>query len=177
MSIINDILDFSKVESGKMELEQIGFNLYTSVGETMKTLASRAHEKGLELAYQIGSDVPPRLLGDPGRLRQILVNLVGNAIKFTAHGEVLVEVNMQSERQNRVELHFKVTDTGIGIPPEKHGLLFHAFSQADNSTTRKYGGTGLGLAISASLVEPDGRKNMAGERGRQGQRISVYVVF
>ncbi len=95
LSIINDILDFSKVESGKLELEQIAFNLYTCVGETMKTLAVRAHEKGLELAYEIGADVPPQLLGDPGRLRQILVNLVGNAIKFTDQGEVLVEVTQE----------------------------------------------------------------------------------
>ncbi len=152
LSIINDILDFSKVESGKMELEQIVFNLYTCVGETMKTLAARAHEKGLELAYEIGADVPQQLRGDPGRLRQILVNLVGNAIKFTDRGEVLVEVTRKSEHHGKVEIHFKVQDTGIGIPEEKHRLLFQAFSQADNSTTRKYGGTGLGLAISASLV-------------------------
>jgi two-component system, sensor histidine kinase and response regulator len=152
LAIINDILDFSKVESGKLELEEIGFNLYTCVGETVKTLASRAHEKGLELAYEIGADVPQQLLGDPGCLRQILVNLVGNAIKFTEKGEVLVEVTRKSEHHNKVEVQFKVRDTGIGIPPEKHKLLFRAFSQADNSTTRKYGGTGLGLAISASLV-------------------------
>jgi two-component system, sensor histidine kinase and response regulator len=152
LSIINDILDFSKVESGKLELEEIGFNLHTCVGETVKTLASRAHEKGLELAYEIGPDVPQQLLGDPGRLRQILVNLVGNAIKFTEKGEVLVEVTRNSEHHAKVELHFKVVDSGIGIPGEKHQLLFRAFSQADNSTTRKYGGTGLGLAISASLV-------------------------
>jgi two-component system, sensor histidine kinase and response regulator len=152
LSIINDILDFSKVESGKLELEHIGFNLFTCVGETMKTLASRAHEKGLELACEIGADVPQQLLGDPGRLRQILVNLVGNAIKFTEKGEVLIEVTRKSDHHARVEVEFKVMDTGIGIAQEKHRLLFRAFSQADSSTTRKYGGTGLGLAISASLV-------------------------
>jgi len=153
LSVINDILDFSKVESGKLDLEKIEFNLYDCVGETMKTLALRAHQKGLELAYDADPEVPSQLLGDPGRLRQILVNLVGNAIKFTQHGEVLVTIESGSQDARGMELHFKVKDTGIGIPPEKHALLFKAFSQADSSTTRKYGGTGLGLAISARLVE------------------------
>jgi two-component system, sensor histidine kinase and response regulator len=153
LSVINDILDFSKVESGKLDLEMIAFNLYDCVGETMKTLALRAHQKGLELAYDSDPEVPSRLLGDPGRLRQILVNLVGNAIKFTQHGEVLVTIASDSQDARSVQLHFKVKDTGIGIPAEKQGLLFKAFSQADSSTTRKYGGTGLGLAISARLVE------------------------
>jgi two-component system, sensor histidine kinase and response regulator len=153
LTVINDILDFSKVESGKLELEKIGFNLYDCVGDTIKTLALRAHEKGLELAYDMGPDVPSQLIGDPGRLRQVLLNLIGNAIKFTEKGEVLVEIAKQSEQDAQVELHFKVTDTGIGIPAEQHQLLFHAFTQADSSTTRKYGGTGLGLAISARLVE------------------------
>jgi two-component system, sensor histidine kinase and response regulator len=153
LSVINDILDFSKVESGKLDLEMIAFNLYDCVGETMKTLALRAHQKGLELAYDSDPEVPSRLLGDPGRLRQILVNLVGNAIKFTQHGEVLVTIASDSQDAQSVQLHFKVKDTGIGIPAEKQGLLFKAFSQADSSTTRKYGGTGLGLAISARLVE------------------------
>jgi two-component system, sensor histidine kinase and response regulator len=153
LSVINDILDFSKVESGKLDLEVIEFNLYDCVGETMKTLALRAHQKHLELAYDADPEVPSQLLGDPGRLRQILVNLVGNAIKFTQHGEVLVTIEKGSHDDRGVELHFKVKDTGIGIPPEKQGLLFKAFSQADSSTTRKYGGTGLGLAISLRLVE------------------------
>ncbi len=153
LSVINDILDFSKVESGKLDLEMIAFNLYDCVGETMKTLALRAHQKGLELAYDADPEVPSQLLGDPGRLRQILVNLVGNAIKFTQHGEVLVTIESESQDTRGVQLHFKVKDTGIGIPLEKQGLLFKAFSQADSSTTRKYGGTGLGLAISARLVE------------------------
>jgi signal transduction histidine kinase/DNA-binding response OmpR family regulator len=153
LSVINDILDFSKVESGKLDLETIEFNLYNCVGETMKTLALRAHQKGLELAYDADPEVPPQLVGDPGRLRQILVNLVGNAIKFTQHGEVLVAIESSTRDALGLELHFKVKDTGIGISLEKQGLLFKAFSQADSSTTRKYGGTGLGLAISASLVE------------------------
>jgi two-component system, sensor histidine kinase and response regulator len=153
LSVINDILDFSKVEAGKLDLETIEFNLYDCVGETMKTLALRAHQKGLELAYDAAPEVPPQLRGDPGRLRQILINLVGNAIKFTQHGEVLVTVESRSQDAREVELHFKVKDTGIGIPAEKHGLMFKAFSQGDSSTTRKYGGTGLGLAISSRLVE------------------------
>ena len=153
LSVINDILDFSKVESGKLDLEMIEFNLYDCVGETMKTLALRAHQKQLELAYDADPEVPSQLLGDPGRLRQVLVNLVGNAIKFTQHGEVLVTIERVSQDAGNVELHFKVKDTGIGIPPEKQRLLFKAFSQADSSTTRKYGGTGLGLAISVRLAE------------------------
>src|SRR5579864_5529589 len=155
LSVINDILDFSKVESGKLDLEMIPFNLYDCVGETMKTLALRAHQKHLELAYDADPEVPSQLLGDPGRLRQILVNLVGNAIKFTPHGEVLVTIENSQDAQDakNVELHFSVKDTGIGIPAEKQKLLFQAFSQADSSTTRKYGGTGLGLAISARLVQ------------------------
>ncbi len=151
--VINDVLDFSKVESGKLDLETIEFNLYDCVGETMKALALRAHQKGLELVYDANPEVPAQLLGDPGRLRQILVNLVGNAIKFTQQGEVLVTIERLSQDTGGVELHFKVKDSGIGIPTEKQGLLFKAFSQADSSTTRKYGGTGLGLAISARLVE------------------------
>ena len=151
--VINDILDFSKVESGKLDLETIEFDLYDCVGETMKALALRAHQKGLELAYDADPEVPSQLVGDPGRLRQVLVNLVGNAIKFTQQGEVLVTFKRLSQDAEGMELHFQVKDTGIGISPEKHGLLFQAFSQADSSTTRKYGGTGLGLAISARLVE------------------------
>jgi signal transduction histidine kinase/CheY-like chemotaxis protein len=153
LSVINDILDFSKVEAGKLDLENIDFNLYDCVGETIKTLALRAHQKGLELAYDAHPDVPAHLCGDPGRLRQILVNLVGNAIKFTDRGEVVVTIENHSQVDSGVELHFKVKDTGIGISADKQGLLFKAFSQADSSTTRKYGGTGLGLAISARLVE------------------------
>jgi signal transduction histidine kinase/DNA-binding response OmpR family regulator/HPt (histidine-containing phosphotransfer) domain-containing protein len=153
LSVIGDILDFSKVESGKLDLEMIEFDLYNCVGETMKTMALRAHQQGLELAYEVDPGVPSRLVGDPGRLRQILVNLVGNAIKFTKDGEVLVAIERLAQSAGEVELHFRVKDTGIGIPAEKHRLLFSAFSQADSSTTRKYGGSGLGLAISARLVE------------------------
>ena len=153
LAIINDILDFSKVESGKLELENIEFNLCSCVGETIRTLALRAHQKGLELAFDIAPDVPAQFTGDPGRLRQILVNLVGNAIKFTERGEVLVAIDANLQDEEAAELHFKVKDTGIGIAKEKQDFLFQAFTQADSSTTRKYGGTGLGLAISSRRVK------------------------
>src|ERR1700733_8380038 len=177
LSVINDILDFSKVESGKLDLEMIGFNLYDCVGETMKTLALRAHQKGLELAYDADPEVPSQLVGDPGRLRQILINLIGNAIKFTQHGEVLVTIERLSQDAGGVELHFKVKDTGIGIPPEKQGLLFKAFSQADSSTTRKYGGTGLGLAISTRLVELMGGKIWLESTAGQGSTFHFRARF
>jgi two-component system, sensor histidine kinase and response regulator len=177
LSVINDILDFSKVESGKLDLEMIEFNLYDCVGETMKTLALRAHQKELELAYDADPEVPSHLLGDPGRLRQILVNLVGNAIKFTQQGEVLATIEKVSQSAGRVELHFKVKDTGIGIPLEKQGLLFKAFSQADSSTTRKYGGTGLGLAISVRLVELMGGKMWVDSGEGQGSTFHFTASF
>jgi PAS domain S-box-containing protein len=153
LTLINDILDFSKIEAGKLGLDLIDFNLHDTLANTMKTLAPRASGKGLELVYQTPPRLPRDLVGDPGRLRQILVNLVGNAIKFTERGEVVVHVETQSQTEDGVELHFAVTDTGIGIPREKQELIFAAFAQADNSTTRKYGGTGLGLAITSQLVK------------------------
>lgn len=151
--VINDILDFSKIEAGKMEIEAIPFDLYDCAGQVMKTLAVRAHQKGLELAFKIGGMVPRWVVGDPGRLRQILINLVGNSIKFTDHGEVLVRIESASTAAGLSDISFDVSDTGIGIPPDKQKILFRAFSQADTSHTRKYGGTGLGLAITARLVE------------------------
>ena len=153
LSLINDILDFSKIEAGKLDLDPIDFDPRESLGDAMKTLAHRAHAKGLELAYHVPPGVPETLIGDPGRLRQILVNLTGNAIKFTEHGEVVVDVEIVSRTETDVELHFTVSDTGIGIPPERQAAVFEAFTQADNSTTRQYGGTGLGLAISTQLVQ------------------------
>ncbi len=152
LTLINDILDFSKIEAGKLDLEPIPFDLRDSLGETVKTLALRAHAKGLELFADIHRDVPPVLIGDPGRLRQILVNLTGNAIKFTEAGEVVVGVAVESQTEESALLHFSVRDTGIGIPPDRQQKIFEAFSQADSSTTRKYGGTGLGLSISTRLV-------------------------
>jgi len=163
LTILNDILDFSKIEAGKLELEPVPFTLRENLDTTLKTLALRAHQKGLELASYVHSDVPDALVGDPGRLRQIIVNLVGNAIKFTDHGEVVVEVRSHQEtglqdfasetgEESAIVLHVSVRDTGIGIPEEKHRLIFEPFTQADGSTTRKHGGTGLGLAIASQLV-------------------------
>jgi len=151
-TLLNDILDYSKIEAGKLDLEAIDFNLRDSLGDTLKTLALRAHEKGLELTYHIPPDVPEGLVGDPGRLRQIVVNLIGNAIKFTEQGEIVLEVVLESQTEEEVSLHFAVRDTGIGIPPEKQEVIFESFAQADGSTTRRYGGTGLGLTISSQLV-------------------------
>ncbi|MGC8834723.1 MAG: CHASE4 domain-containing protein, partial [Armatimonadota bacterium] len=153
LALLNDILDFSKIEARKLELETVDFSLRDSLSETLKVLAMRAHEKGLELACHIPPDVPDALVGDPGRLRQVIVNLVGNAIKFTERGEVVVRIKTEALTDSEVVLHFAVADTGIGIPKEKQSVIFEAFSQVDSSTTRKYGGTGLGLAISSRLVE------------------------
>jgi CheY-like chemotaxis protein len=152
LSIINDILDFSKIEAGKLDLEAIPFDLRESLGETIKSLGFRAHQKGLELIYEVARDVPEALLGDPGRIRQILINLVGNAIKFTDHSEVLVTVSEERREAGTTCLHFAVKDTGVGVPADKQDTIFEAFSQADGSMARKYGGTGLGLAICTRLV-------------------------
>ena len=143
---------FLQIEAGKLELDPIEFNLQDCVSETMRALAFRAHQKGLELVYQVSPDIPAYVVGDPGRLCQILVNLVGNSIKFTEKGEVVVQSKCGSRSDHELELHFTVADTGIGIPADKHSLIFEAFAQADGSTTRNYGGTGLGLAISSQLA-------------------------
>ena len=171
LSILNDLLDFSKIEAGKLELDPADFSLRAALGDTLRTLAMRAHKKGLELVSHVQPDVPDALVGDAGRLRQVLLNLVGNAIKFTEVGEVVVRVSVdketgrQGDKETRsatssvslspclpVSLSFAVSDTGIGIPPEKQEKIFRAFEQEDTSTTRKYGGTGLGLTIAARLV-------------------------
>jgi PAS domain S-box-containing protein len=152
LRLLNDILDFSKIEAGKLELESLPFNLSECVGKTTQTLAVRAAEKGLELACRIAPELPECFIGDPGRVRQMIVNLVGNAIKFTEKGEVVVEVTEVSRANRHIRLHFSVKDTGIGIPPDKQQAVFEAFTQADASTTRRFGGTGLGLAISSQLV-------------------------
>ena len=152
LHLINDILDFSKIEAGKMELEHIAFDLREVVGDATRVLALRAAQKGLELVFHVEADVPPLLAGDPGRLRQIIINLIGNAIKFTERGEVLVDVRLEEMTADTVRLHCAVADTGIGIPPDKQQRIFESFSQADRSTTRRFGGTGLGLAISSKLV-------------------------
>ena len=152
LRLLNDILDFSKIEAGKLELECIPFELRDVLGDTLQALTTRAVQKNLELACHIPVDVPDYLMGDPGRLRQIIVNLVGNAIKFTDDGEVLVDVQLESRSDEAAVLHVKVRDTGIGIPLAQQAKMFQAFTQADSSTSRRYGGTGLGLAISAQLV-------------------------
>ncbi len=158
LTLLNDILDISKIEAGRLELEPIEFSLRSSISEILKTLAVRAHAKGLELIYHVEPAVPDSLVGDAGRLRQIVVNLVGNAIKFTERGEVALHVKLEAQRDGDVRLLFDVSDTGIGIPAEKQTRIFGAFFQADSSMTRKYGGTGLGLAISSRLVTMmDGR--------------------
>jgi len=153
LRLLNDILDFSKVEAGKLDLCPVEFRLRDNLGDTLKVLAWRAHQKGLELAYDVKPDVPDAVVGDSDRLRQIIVNLVGNAIKFTGTGEVVVHVETESQTDESVSMHFAVRDTGIGILKDKQGLIFEAFTQADGTTTRRYGGTGLGLAISSRLVE------------------------
>lgn len=156
LALINDILDFSKIEAGKIELDETPFEIRDSLGDTMKALALRTRNKPVEMVCHISSEVPKILLGDPYRLRQIITNLVGNAVKFTSEGEILVDVAVQSTEKDQVTLHIQVKDTGLGIPPEKVKTVFESFSQVDASTTRKYGGTGLGLTITSKLVEEMG---------------------
>ena len=153
LSIINDILDFSKIEAGKLGMEAIPFDLRESLGETMKALSFRAHQKGLEIIYEIAPDVPEALVGDPSRIRQIIVNLVGNSIKFTEYGEIFVSVDQEFGSSEVTRLHFAIRDTGVGIAVDKQNKIFEAFSQADGSMSRKYGGTGLGLTICTRLVK------------------------
>jgi PAS domain S-box-containing protein len=168
LNIINDILDFSKIEAGHMELENIPFDLNSVIEEVMNLFSSRAYEKNLELLYHVESNEVFHLSGDVTRLRQVFVNLIGNAIKFTEKGEVLISVRKIRESDNRLNLCFEVKDTGIGIPEEKLDRLFKPFSQIDNTTTRKYGGTGLGLAISTRLVELMGGKLEAESKSGEG---------
>ncbi len=136
LSVINDILDFSKIEAGKLQLDPIEFNLHDLISETVRGLALHVHQKGLELACSIEPDVPVTVVGDPGRLRQTLINLMANAVKFTEHGEVLVSAIVASRSEQEVKLQFSIADSGIGIAPEKHSLIFEAFAQVDSSTTR-----------------------------------------
>ena len=153
LALLNDILDFSKIEAGKLDISPVDFRLRDCVADALHMLAARADEKGLDLLCRVAPEVPEELVGDPDRLRQIVLNLVGNAIKFTARGEVAIEIAIEPGAGEGVVLHFRVADTGVGIPPEKQKTVFEAFEQADASTTRKYGGTGLGLAISTRLVQ------------------------
>jgi two-component system sensor histidine kinase/response regulator len=177
LTVINDILDFSKIEAGKIDLETVDFNLRDCLEATLKTLALRCDEKGLELLCDIARDVPEIVEGDSGRLRQVLVNLVGNAIKFTAEGEICLKVELRAEDGGKGLLHFIVSDTGIGISPEKQELIFDPFSQADTSTTRKYGGTGLGLTISSRLVAMMGGNIWLESQLGQGTQFHFTVQF
>jgi two-component system sensor histidine kinase/response regulator len=177
LEIVNDVLDFSKLEAGKMHIEQTNFDLAQVLEESADLLAERAQTKGLELLTSIPPHIPRRLMGDPGRLRQVLVNLIGNAVKFTERGEVVVSVNIEDADPRRVKLRFAVRDTGIGIPADAQARLFNAFTQADGSTTRKYGGTGLGLTICKQLVElMGGTIGLASEPGR-GSTFSFVVTL
>ncbi len=166
LHIINDILDFSKIEAGRLTLDHAPFSLRELIGDTMRSLAMRGHAKGLELASDIAAEVPNAFVGDAGRLRQVIVNLVGNAIKFTEQGEVVLNVELESLSSTTAVLHFAIRDTGIGIPASKCEAIFDAFEQGDTSTTRRYGGTGLGLPISSQLVElMGGQISVESERG------------
>jgi signal transduction histidine kinase/AmiR/NasT family two-component response regulator len=167
LTVINDILDFSKIEVGKLDLDLIPFRLRDCLADALSTCAIRAHEKNLELALEVADDVPDHVTGDPGRLRQIVLNLLGNAIKFTERGEVVVEARLEHRNEDAAMIQISVRDTGIGIPSDKHALIFESFSQADGSTTRRYGGTGLGLSISKRLVQMmKGRIWMESELGK-----------
>jgi two-component system, sensor histidine kinase and response regulator len=170
-------LDFSKIEAGKLDFETIDFRLRDTLDDSIRSLGVRAHQKGIELACHILPSVPDGLQGDPTRVRQIVVNLVGNAIKFTSQGEVVIQVEIQEESQDEVVLHFAIRDTGIGIPLEKQQLIFEAFTQTDNSMTRKYGGTGLGLAICSRLVKLMGGKIWVESEPGQGSTFHFTTRF
>jgi CheY-like chemotaxis protein len=177
LKVINDILDFSKMEAGKLQLDPFAFRLRDSLADDLRVIACKAQEKGLELLCEIDEAVPDRLIGDAGRLRQILLNLVSNAIKFTAKGEVAVSAYVESAASGSVRIHFIVSDTGIGIALEKQAVVFDAFAQADNSMTRRFGGTGLGLSISRQLVELMNGKIWLESRHGEGTRFHFNVEF
>ncbi|HET7213964.1 MAG TPA: response regulator [Terriglobia bacterium] len=177
LTVINDILDFSKIEAGRLDINPIDFELRDSLGDTLKTLSLHAHEKGLELALHVAHDVPYTLRGDPTRLRQIVVNLVGNAIKFTDQGEVVLHVTVESQAESEIALHFVVADTGIGIPSDKQQMIFAPFTQADSSSTRRYGGTGLGLTISFQLTELMGGRLWVESTKGEGSRFHFTICF
>ncbi len=177
LSLINTILDFSKIEAGALELDPCDFHLRDDLGDTMNALALRAHDKDLEMVCHVAPDVPDALRGDSGRLRQVIFNLVGNAIKFTEHGEVVLRVTRSSVQDGHAVLRFEVADTGIGIPRDRQEMIFEAFRQADGSVTRKYGGTGLGLAISQQLVELLGGRIWVESEEGQGSRFCFTARF
>lgn len=168
LALINDILDFSKIEAGKIVINPLELNIIDSIWGPVHTMAPQAHSKGVELACRISPDIPEHLVGDPERIRQILLNLIGNAVKFTPEGEVIVQVDLKKQTKSEVFLHFQVMDTGIGIPEDKLTNIFRAFEQADGSTSREYGGTGLGLAISSQLVSIMGGEMWVESRKGEG---------
>jgi signal transduction histidine kinase/DNA-binding response OmpR family regulator len=177
LGLINDILDFSKIEAGRLELEILPFDIRERVGDVLKTLALRAHSKGLELAYRIDETIPRSVLGDPARLGQVITNLVGNATKFTERGEIVVKAKLESQSDSEVAVRFSIADTGIGIPKDRLQSIFQAFSQVDASTTRRFGGTGLGLAICERLVEQMGGRIWAESEPGQGSTFFFTVSF
>ncbi len=177
MTIINDILDFSKIEAGKMSLETIAFNLEDAVWETLKNLSVAANQKGVEIASRIADDIPLELVGDPGRLRQVLLNLLGNALKFTRQGEVFLQVDLESAAEKQAVLHFCVSDTGIGMSPAQQQKIFRAFTQAESSITRQFGGTGLGLSISARLVQMFGGRIWVESELGKGSKFHFTASF
>ena len=177
LTILNDILDFSKIESRKLEIEMVPFSLADAIGDALKPLAVRAHEKGLELICDIAPDLPAGIVGDPVRVKQVVTNLVGNAVKFTERGHVMVTVREETRNQGCTMLRFAVSDTGIGIPADKQRTIFEAFSQADGSTTRRFGGTGLGLAISTTLVQMMGGRISVESQPGAGSTFHFTMAF
>ena len=175
--LLNDILDFSKIEAGKLELDPIEFDFPQAMNETLKIMRFRASQKGVQLAGRLAPEIPPLLVGDPLRLRQVLINLIGNAIKFTERGEIAVEIHPDSSQDDSIELQFLVRDSGIGIPKDQQDKIFEAFTQADSSTTRKYGGTGLGLAITTRLVKLMGGKIWVESEPNRGSTFYFTAMF
>ena len=177
LSIINNVLDFSKIEAGKLEFEQTRFSLETFLDESVRIMAMKAHLKGLELAYRMDPEVPDRLIGDPNRLRQVVLNLVDNAIKFTERGEVILNVSLRAKAPSEVRLQFTVTDTGIGVAPDKQQRIFKPYDQGDPAVARRYGGTGLGLAVSSRLVRMMGGQIALNSRPGHGSAFGFTALF
>jgi signal transduction histidine kinase len=175
--LLNDILDFSKIEAGKLDLDPVEFAFHQTITDTVKILRFRASQKGLVLNGCFSPSIPPILVGDPARIRQVLINLLGNAIKFTQQGEISLDVDRESSGAGLMTLHFRVRDSGIGIPREQQRRIFEAFTQADSSTTRKYGGTGLGLAITTRLVEMMGGKIWVESEPGHGSTFHFTAIF
>ncbi|GAG04061.1 unnamed protein product, partial [marine sediment metagenome] len=177
LTVINDILDYSKIEAGKLDVEIIDFDLRTTLDSLNDVLAIRAQQKGLEYICMVDPEVPTFLRGDPGRLRQVITNLVGNAVKFTSKGEIAVRVTLDEEDDDHATIHFAISDTGIGISADRIDTLFEAFTQADASVTRKFGGTGLGLSISKRLCEIMGGRMGVKSKAGKGSTFWFTAIF